>query len=77
MNMHTDEVLQWIGAIFVIVGHTLNSIGPETYPWNIVAFLFGTIAFFIWAIRIRSRPQILVNVVALSLIVAGIFNAVL
>jgi Na+-transporting NADH:ubiquinone oxidoreductase subunit NqrE len=71
----TDEVLQWVGAVFIIAGHTLNSIGPSAYPWNIVAFFLGTCAFLAWTVRVANKPQMAVNVVALALGLVGLYNA--
>jgi hypothetical protein len=70
-----NDILQWVGAVFIIAGHTLNSVGPAAYPWNILAFLLGTIAFFVWTIRVENKPQMLVNIVALLLSVVGIVRA--
>lgn len=68
-------MLQWIGAVFIIAGHSLNAVGPSVYPWNIVAFFLGTVLFLIWSLRVRNRPQLLVNVVALSIGATGLFRA--
>ena len=73
--MRTNEVLQWIGAVFIIAGHGLNAAGPAAHPWNILAFFVGTVAFFIWTIRVANKPQMLVNVVALALGALGLFRA--
>ena len=73
--MKTNEVLQWVGAVFIIAGHTLNSVGPGAYPWNIVAFFLGTCAFLAWTIRVANKPQMAVNVVALALGLVGLYNA--
>lgn len=70
-----NEVLQWIGAVAIIAGHVLNALGPEAYPWNIVAFTAGTVMFLVWTIRVANKPQMLVNVVALALGVVGLFKA--
>jgi hypothetical protein len=71
----TNEILQWIGAVFIIAGHSLNAVGPTVYPYNIVAFFIGTILFLIWSLRVSNRPQLLVNVVALSIGATGLFRA--
>lgn len=71
----TNEILQWIGAVFIIAGHSLNAVGPAAYPFNIIAFFVGTIFFLIWCLRVRNRPQLLVNVVALSIGATGLFRA--
>ena len=38
MKTEINEILQWSGAVFIIAGHSLNAVGPEAYPWNILAF---------------------------------------
>ncbi len=71
-----DETLQWTGAAAIIAGHVLNSIGPSMYPYNIAVFAVGTIAFLAWAIRVRNKPQAVVNLVALAIGAVGLYNAV-
>jgi hypothetical protein len=71
-----DEALQWAGAVAIIAGHVLNSIGPRMYPYNIVVFAVGTVLFLTWAIRLRNRPQAVVNVVALAIGLVGLYNAI-
>jgi hypothetical protein len=70
-----DEILQWSGAVFIIAGHSLNAVGPEAYPYNIVAFFAGTVLFLGWSLRVRNRPQLLVNVVALTIGATGLYKA--
>jgi hypothetical protein len=70
-----DEVLQWVGAVAIIAGHVLNAVGPKVYPWNILAFTIGTIAFLIWTIRVANKPQMVVNLVALALGIVGLIGA--
>ena len=72
---HIDDTLQWIGAIAIIAGHVLNSIGPSMYPWNIVVFAVGTVLFLTWAVRVRNMPQAVVNIVALTIGLVGLFKA--
>jgi hypothetical protein len=75
MNLK-NEIIQWVGAVFIIAGHTLNAVGPAAYPYNIQAFAVGTVAFLVWSIRVGNRPQLAVNLVALSLGLAGIYRAI-
>jgi hypothetical protein len=49
--------------------------GPEVYPYNILAFFVGTILFFAWTIRVANKPQMLVNVVALGIGLVGLVKA--
>jgi hypothetical protein len=71
----TRDILQWIGAVFIIAGHALNAMGPEVYPYNIIAFAIGTIMFLTWAALERNKPQTLVNVVSLSIGLVGLYKA--
>ena len=71
-----DNTLQWAGAVAIIAGHVLNSIGPAMYPYNIIVFAVGTVAFLTWALRVRNTPQAVVNVVALAIGLVGLYKAV-
>ena len=73
--MKLNDILQWIGAVFIIVGHICNYIGPSVYPYNIVAFTLGTIMFLTWTIRVKNNPQMVVNIVAIVTCVIGLVNA--
>ena len=75
--MTLDDTLQWVGAVGVIAGHSLNAVGPAAYPWNVVAFFMGTTFFMAWSVRARNRPQTLVNVVALVIGMTGLYKAFL
>ena len=72
---HIDDALQWTGAIAIIAGHVLNAVGPAAYPYNIAVFAVGTVAFLAWALRVRNVPQAVVNVVALTIGLVGLYNA--
>lgn len=73
--VNANEVLQWAGAVFIIAGHSLNAVGPAAYPWNILTFFIGTMLFLAWTIRVKNRPQLLVNVVALTIGIVGLTRA--
>jgi len=75
MKNLTDEVLQWSAAFGIIAGHGLNALGPDTYPYNIVAFTLGTVLFLTWALRNSNRPQVMVNVVRLAISLVGLYKA--
>ena len=70
-----DNTLQWTGAAAIIAMHVLNALGPEAYPWNIIAAFIGTLAFLAWTIRVRNLPQFTVNVVALAIGFVGLYRA--
>ena len=71
----TDELLQWAGAVAIVAGHVLNAIGPSVYPYNIIVFAVGTILFLTWAVRVRNKPQAMVNVVSLAIGLVGLYKA--
>jgi hypothetical protein len=73
--MKLNDILQWTGAVFIIAGHVCNAIGPSVYPYNIVAFTLGTVAFMCWTIRVKNRPQLVVNIVAIVTCLMGLVNA--
>lgn len=77
MKFDIDDVLQWAGAVLIIAGHSLNAIGPEMYPYNIVVFALGTMAFLAWAIRVGNRPQMAVNIVSIAIGIVGLISAFL
>ena len=71
----TNDILQWLGAVAIIAMHVLNAMGPEAYPWNIIAAFIGTVLFLAWTVRVRNAPQFTVNVIALVIGFAGIWKA--
>jgi hypothetical protein len=75
MKIEINEVLQWAGAVFIIAGHSLNAVGPDAYPYNILAFFLGTILFMVWSIRVANKPQLMVNIVALCIGISGLVKA--
>ena len=75
MKLDLNEVLQWAGAVLIIAGHSLNAIGPRMYPYNIVVFALGTVAFLIWAIRAKNKPQMAVNFVSIAIGLVGLVSA--
>ncbi len=74
---HIDELLQWVGALAIICGHVLNTLGSQYHQdqWNIVAFTVGTVCFLLWAVRVANKPQMMVNVVAMTTCLVGLFRA--
>lgn len=75
MKLEINETLQWAGAVFIIAGHSLNAVGPAAYPYNILAFFLGTVFFLIWTFRVANKPQMLVNLVAITISAVGLVKA--
>jgi len=74
-NINKNEVIQWAGAVFIIAMHVGNAIGPSAYPYTLIAAVLGTACFMLWSFRVANRPQLLVNVVAMSILTVGLFKA--
>ena len=72
----TNEILQWTGAVAIVLGHILNAVGPAAYPYNIIVFAVGTVLFLTWAFRVKTRPQLMVNVISLAIGIVGLLKAV-
>ena len=70
-----NDTLQWTGAVAIIAMHILNAVGPEAYPYNIIAAFVGTVAFLAWTVRVRNLPQFTVNVIALAIGFVGLYKA--
>ena len=75
MKSKVNEAIQWVGAVFIIAGHSLNAVGPSAYPYNILTFFIGTLLFLTWTIRVANKPQMLVNVIALFIGLTGLIKA--
>ena len=71
-----DNILQWVGAVAIVLGHAFNAMGPVMYPWNIIVFAIGTVMFMLWALRVGNRPQLMVNVVSLAIGLVGLYKAI-
>ena len=72
--MRFNDALQWFGAVFIMIGHLLNTLGVEYHydVLNIGAFAIGTLAFLVWTIRVSNKPQMTVNIVALIFMAFGL-----
>lgn len=73
--MTREDSLQWFGASNMIAAQVITSLFPVLYPYNIVLFALGGLAFLIWGILVKNRPQIMVNIVGLVICAGGLFKA--
>jgi hypothetical protein len=70
-----NNILQWVGVVFIVAGHILNSMGNMD-PYNIIAFSFGTVFFLTWAYRVHNNAQVVVNVVSVVICLLGLYRAI-
>jgi hypothetical protein len=47
---------------------------PNLHPLNIVAAVFGGVFYLTWCLRVRNLPQLIVNVIAIAISLAGLFK---
>jgi hypothetical protein len=72
---HIDEVLQWVGTAFILVMYALMNFFPEFRVYTIVTGLGGAVCFFAWAYRVANKQQMIINGVAITLCVVGLYKA--
>lgn len=75
MRLSLNDVLQWAGTVCLLTMYTLMSFYPHLHPWNIVAGVCGGACYLAWTIRVSNRPQMLVNAVAITIGLAGLYKA--
>lgn len=76
MQCKLDEAIQWVGTGFVLTMYALMNLWPELTPWNLVAALCGSITYFVWTVRVKNYPQMVINIVAMTLCVVGLLKHV-
>jgi hypothetical protein len=54
--------------------YVLMSFYPHLHPYNIVAGVLGGAFYLTWTIRVANKPQMLVNVVAITIGLAGLYK---
>jgi len=72
--MLINNVLQWAGTVCLLTMYVLMSFFPNLYPLNIVAAVFGGAFYLTWCLRVRNLPQLIVNVIAITISLAGLFK---
>lgn len=75
MRLSLNDALQWAGTVSLLTMYVLMSFYPHLHPWNIVAGLCGGACYLAWTVRVRNKPQMIVNGVALAIGLAGLFKA--
>jgi hypothetical protein len=70
-----NNTLQWTGTVCLLIMYVLMSFYPHLHPWNIVAGLCGGACYLTWTLRVKNRPQMIVNAVAIAIGLAGLYRA--
>jgi hypothetical protein len=69
-----NNLLQWAGTVCLLTMYVLMSFYPHLHPYNIVAGVAGGVFYLAWTLRVRNKPQMIVNVVAITIGLAGLFK---
>jgi hypothetical protein len=73
--MKLNEVLQWAGTACILVMYVLMNFFREL-GLDPVFGLLGGLCYATWAYRVANKPQMIVNVVAISVCVVGLFKVI-
>jgi hypothetical protein len=68
-----NNVLQWTGTVFILLMYVLMNFFREL-QLDAVAGLLGGLCYFVWTVRVANKPQMLVNVVAITVCAVGLFK---
>jgi len=70
-----NNILQWAGTVCLLAMYVLMSFYPQLHPYNIVAGVAGGALYLAWTLRVRNTPQLIVNAVAITIGLAGLYKA--
>ena len=68
-----NNVLQWTGTVFILLMYVLMNFFREL-QLDALAGLLGGLCYFAWTVRVANKPQMLVNVVAITVCAVGLFK---
>jgi hypothetical protein len=68
-----NNVLQWTGTVFILLMYVLMNFFREL-QLDALAGLLGGLCYFVWTVRVANKPQMLVNVVAITVCAVGLFK---
>ena len=73
--MKLNDMIQWAGTACFMTMYTLMSFFPGCHPWNIVAGSLGAVLYLWWSVRVANKPQLITNVVGLTICLVGLYKA--
>ena len=68
--MNIIDITKWSATVVVLLGAVLASVG--IYPYSAIVLNAGSFLFLIWAIMIRDRAMITVNLGLLMIYSIGL-----
>ena len=67
-----NDILKWSGMALVIAGALFTSLRID--PLNILLLNAGSLAYMLWALRIREMNLVIVNAVLLAIYAIGLMH---
>ena len=69
-----NNVLQWTGTVFILGMYIASNFFKEAHDVRNALGLLGGLCYFAWTVRVANMPQMLVNVVAITVCTLGLFK---
>jgi len=69
-----NDLIQWVGTAFVLSMYLVMNVFPEHILYIQLFGLLGATTFFTWTVRVKNYPQMVINVVAMTLCVVGLLR---
>lgn len=69
------DILQWAGTACLMTMYVIMSFFPEAHPWNLVFGMLGGGCYLVWCILVKNKPQMLVNLMGVTITILGLFKA--
>ncbi len=71
--MWINSALQWTGTCFILLMYVLMNFFREL-QLDALAGLLGALCYLAWTVRVANKPQMIVNVVAITVCSVGLFK---
>ena len=75
-NINKNEVLQWAGTACILTMYVVSNYFKEEDNLRNFLGLLGGLCYATWAYRVANKPQMIVNVVAISVCALGLFKVI-
>jgi hypothetical protein len=72
--MKTNDIIQWVGTVFILSMYVLSNFFPEQNDLRNAVAMVGASCFFLWAYRVANNQQMIINGVAIALCLVGLFK---
>ena len=74
MEQNLNSIIKWTATFITILGAVFTSM--NIYPANVIAFNVGSVLWLIFAVRIKEKSLIVVNLGLLLVYVFGLLKAI-